>query len=353
MAMHPEFPDWYAPAGIQVTPELMQARWAAVEALAGSISGEVFEACVSVIGAVPDAEARARAILFIHKHDQTIATKGNDLEVQIMCGAILRQTLGDEDDFGIASALALACTAFGRTSSAAAPHESAALNYLARASASQRQDRVVHSTIELPENLSERFSETVMSQPANAAKAIVGAISEVVTNANEVVEALVEKVTLQQEELNLLWWRQNMFSRALNAPFGMLSRDTACLLFPGELGDLTVRAPGPSAIAGLIASALDACAPGKPQSSIQSAVNSLKRDWRQAASSRLRAVIASTTPLHLALAKSLATAGTDDWLPVYAVAGGIDPRQEHDQLHLALQFYRERMLFSAMERAFE
>ena len=352
--MHSEFSDWYRAAAVHPTAELLLARWKAVEALADAIDGDTFYALLAALPSSSTLTARRKLTELIQPHDTTFPGQGNEQELRIVAAAVLRQVVESDGDEAAACALALACAAYGQSVvSPVAMHADQALLALRGISERARNAALPSCTISITaKRQAELLPPTYFQALETAQPAVLKLFDEFTARANAVLQALGDKVSLQQEELNFLWWLQNRYSKDLRVPFSGVSPDAAPIVFASELADLTTVAPGPTAVDGLLNAALEIAPAAQAILSIQASINALGRDWREHKTSDLDPGLLIVTPISLAMAKSLATAGEEDWLPVYAQAGGIDSREGRPRHEIASQFYLERMLALAATSVF-
>jgi hypothetical protein len=164
------------------------------------------------------------------------------------------------------------------------------------------------------------------------------------------IEGIARASDVREEELALLWWIQTHFSRDLEKPFSEIGYVAGSIVLPSELADLTRFIPGPEAVVGVLALALQlAGAPSsKETATIATAINSTPRAWRKTLCGRINVgSCESLTPVLLAILKSLETDGPNDWLPVYRKACDIPLDRPFPLVQLSLQLFRERMLLRA------
>jgi hypothetical protein len=173
--------------------------------------------------------------------------------------------------------------------------------------------------------------------------------SKINQNINRFTGTLWNIVQAQREELNLLWWLQNKFSRDLQQPFSQLTVSEASLVLATEVADLTTFIPGPAAVLGILVSALDCAKDGKPECTILGAVNSSPRPWRELRAIKLGEIgIDDLCPVLLAISKSLETDGERDWLPVYRKISDVHIEEMTPPIRIALQLYTERLFLRAI-----
>lgn len=351
--MHVQFPDWYRTAGVEPPGELLHSRWKAVEAVASAVNAELFQILLGLAAGVSVSDDNRVTLLTTFQNtDPTIPASGASHELRILAAAVLRQIIEEGDSFATVSALGLSCAVFSRPKVPAAEHVSAANEFLAIESSEVRKPRpALKGRAQFTKAAYDKIlSETVLQNPAQTNEALFKLTGALVDALNLANVDLKQTVSLQQEELNLLWWRITTHSRALDVPFSSLQLQPASVILPAELADLTVFAPGPAAISGLIESALSQCKNNGEPLSIKSVINSLPREWRDKRASKLPAGLASACPVHAAISASMKTNGESEWLPIFEQTYGADSSAEHAGLNFAMQGYQERMLWLALEQ---
>jgi hypothetical protein len=172
--------------------------------------------------------------------------------------------------------------------------------------------------------------------------------------AKQSIEQLIHTVNVREEEVAILWWLQAHFSRDVEKPFSELGYLSGTIIFPMELADLTKFVPGPESAVAILIRALQLA--GAPSSSeettIANAINSTSREWRERTSGEISVESSGLlTPILLAIHKSLATQGREEWLPVYENVCDIPVNKPFALIPLSLQLFHERMLLDAIAGA--
>jgi hypothetical protein len=132
-------------------------------------------------------------------------------------------------------------------------------------------------------------------------------------------------------------------------PFSNLAASTAVSVLALELADLTVFVPGPSAIFGMIVSALKQTSGHSAKVSIKGVVNSSPREWREIRVGQIGSQpVGSLCPVYLAMSKSLETDGEDDWISAFKKQSQMNADDQFEVRDLAYQVYCERMFVRAL-----
>jgi hypothetical protein len=367
MPMHASFADWYRSAAVSPPEGLLQKRWAGVEDLAKRPEADLIIglARLFVLNKTDEAIVPIGMRDAFRAHDETFQSKGNLQELRVLAGAVLRQVIEEkQEEAATTAALALCCGCFATRVSAVPEREhiDAAERFLVSRGRELRA-RGDTPKIQSPSFTKEQYTKLVPvasfqpQQIVNAHEQLFTVFDEVMkklskglAQARDAIELLERTVDAQDEEINLLWWLQSATSRDLKGSFREVGPVVGTLLFPKELSDLTVFIPGPDAVFGLLLRALDIAGASADFSvSISEAVNAAPRSWRQEVAQQKLESAEALCPVSLALAKSMETDGSDDWLPIYRKACDIPSDAKIGGVQFSLQVYRERMLLRLME----
>jgi len=364
MPTHSHFADWYRSAALAPPAGLLDKRWAAVEDVANtSDAARVLKlAELFTLPNVNESNVPEGLREVFQTHDDTFQFRDNLRELQVLAGAILRLIIEQRGGLSPLAALALVCGGFGSREATLVErgHLDLAQRFLVQLSTTARRcDRP--EPIAVPGQTGERLGDLIPSVGVNQSQilrdSVIKALSRLVSefsSALEQVQTAIEGIArasdVREEELALLWWIQTHFSRDLEKPFSEIGYVAGSIVLPSELADLTRFIPGPEAVVGVLALALQlAGAPSsKETATIATAINSTPRAWRKTLCGRINVgSCESLTPVLLAILKSLETDGPNDWLPVYRKACDIPLDRPFPLVQLSLQLFRERMLLRA------
>src|SRR5207302_964259 len=108
-------------------------------------------------------------------------------------------------------------------------------------------------------------------------------ITTALKNAQKAIEQLSHTVQVRDEEVNILWWLQTCYSRALQKSFSETGYAAGTLVFPNEVADLTLFVPGSESVIAVLVHALQlAGAPSISETiTIAHATNATPREWRE------------------------------------------------------------------------
>lgn len=343
--MKVEFQDWYEAVQLKLNPQVMEARWAAVQGLAAS----------SV--SVEDLEALARAAF---RSDQTTAatatvrTKlaGNggampEEEFQLLGAATLFVML-KEDHPAAARVATMICTAqFKNLRTLRQPMDLVGLAATVRiglARTSRRRPRLeleARPSLELDTTAAEE-SEDTNESISLLASAITEAMQRLAHRQAEFEERVLRYINIQDEELNMLWWLQGGRTRA-GEVFGNVPREQQPFVLARDLAEATFDLPGASAIGSLLDRA--GIKDDEPLE-IAATIQALPIDWLRIALPQADKHKTSpvTTPLHEGIRRLLEVRGENSWVAGWASVCDIDPAARLSPLQLADLFYCEQLL---------
>lgn len=166
----------------------------------------------------------------------------------------------------------------------------------------------------------------------------VAAIERVVAGQNNVVEILHRQISLDEEELQMLWWLLGGYSRSLDKPFSEIDSIIKPWALAHELGNMTAVSPGPVSIRAMLSRA----GIGKEQLKFADAINAVAIDWAKSASDS-KLVSPVTTPIHFALEQRAELGSTDTWQVGWSGLTGLSADICLPSILLAELFYREHL----------
>ena len=171
--------------------------------------------------------------------------------------------------------------------------------------------------------------------------ATTASIERVVAGQNRVVEALHKQISLDEEELQMLWWLLGGFSRHSDMLFANIELKVRPLALAHEVGEMTAVAPGPASVRAMLARA----GVGTEELTIGDAVNAVDIEWAKSVSEP-SLVSPATTPIHFALEQRAELGSNDTWQSGWAGLTGLSPDVSLPALKLAELFYREHLFLN-------
>lgn len=166
--------------------------------------------------------------------------------------------------------------------------------------------------------------------------ATTAAIESVVAGQNRVVESLHKQISLDEEELQMLWWLLGGFSRQLDKAFADVDACVRPLALACELGEMTAVSPGPASIRAMLTRA----GIGSEKLKLGDVVNAVDIGWAKSVSGS-QLVSPVSTPIHFALEQRAELDSSDTWQSSWSGLTGLSADVTLPAVNLAELFYRE------------
>lgn len=264
-------------------------------------------------------------------------------ELQVLCAAVLERLFSNMPD----AAIAVLNASFGSIRRVDLPMDLPALAERALVRLSQKKrarSDVKEFQVVAPKVDFELSEEAMAAMSVDQWKlelerlrdATRTATRVIVEEQNRVAKLLVRRISLGDEELQMLWWLIGGHSRVAGASFNKVDPALRPLAFSEELGQLTEVSPGPASVTALLSRAGIA----DEMLTISDAVNAADMDWIREIAEAPR-ISPVTTPLHFALEKKSEIGSSDAWVPVWAAMTGLPEDASMPAIKLAELFYRE------------
>lgn len=360
--MHKDFADWYRLIDVEPTDDVLQKRWAGVEAAANDLnSGRACDIGRIFFG-LPTKDSGALDAYREHfkMADSAFPMRDNAAEIQMLSGATLVASLSHEQtSVGDLAALVLVCGDFRGLRKIERLREVVLLGrgHLLKRSAGLRAPNPIGPPrppgIAL-EDAIQKLDESIAANTANAVgTAIKQPLEELLVFARRTAGEfadLARAKDLLAEESQMFWWVFSEYSRELNKPLKVLPLDSVCLLLGKELSDLTLQIPGPVAVPALLDKALVGVEPKlREHVSLSDAVNGLPVEFKQRWAGEADASVDDLCPVTYAVRKAVDAGGS---LSIQNLAKqcGIRGIGKIPPMQLAWQTYEERLL-SRLSRA--
>ena len=343
--MKTEFIGWYETVALPVDPEVVNQRLTAVQAVAKAVTHGELEALIrSAFRAKQQASAMTGAIR------TKLAGAGGVLgeeEFRLLAAVALTYVLRANNDMAALAAAMIGTTSLSGLRTFKQPMDIPGLASTARAALTRSTRlRPVLRMPALPSLTVDPGKAVETEDSSEALKLLAAAWSKVAQalakRQSEFEQQTARYISIQDEELNMLWWLQGGRSHTLGQPFADIPRDQRPIVLACELAEATFTIPGAASIQSLLARAgVDDLEP----LSIAAAVQSISPKWlRDACPSELEAKISPvTTPLHEAFKRRLEVDG-DSWVAGWASVCDIDPGTKLSPLQLADLCYCEQLV---------
>jgi hypothetical protein len=339
-----EFLGWYKAVVLSAEPEVADARWAAVQALAASATHEELEALIRAAFRAKQNSAKTAAVR------AKLAGEGGaipDEEFKLLAAATLAVIIRTGQSAAARAATMIGTTHLNGLRPVKQPMDiigAAASARLALARTTRRRPPLKMAP--MPE-LDVDTTEAVESEDQDErlrllATACTTVIASLAQRQSEFEQRAMQYICIQDEELNMLWWLQDGHSSTLNRAFAEIPREQRPLVLARELAEATYAIPGAAAIESLLARA----GVDEGELEISTAIQALPLDWLKTAIPEGDAskVSSATTPLHEGFKRRLEVEGQDTWIPSWASVCGIDPAAKLSPLRLAEFCYCEQLV---------
>ncbi|GAB5429292.1 MAG: hypothetical protein Devi2KO_27510 [Devosia indica] len=350
MTIHPKFPQWYATFQIQKNDERLSAR---SDAIVAYIEGDEVDVetllalALNLKRGIGDSEVASFREAFVAT--DAGFPDDNPREIQVLAAAALATILVDNGDPASHAALCTATTMLCGSRSAELPMNLADLSAEAlERIAEHNSTRPKLGSITPPPLPNRDHSAALAKVSAGEADAMAGLITQVTAgfrkdlNAQRdhqqaVLGAMEKFVTVQDEELQILWWLVGGRSKLLDVNFDKVPVDDRPFLLAMELAELTQTLPGPASLRGLLSRAGVSGKKVSIAGAMTSAYDTLRRANKRTPSSVCH-------PLHFAIGRMEEFEGSEGWAAGWAAACGIKGDATLSQIDLAELFYREELL---------
>lgn len=343
--MKAEFVGWYEAVSLQVEPAMVDTLLAAVQNVAESVTHEELEALIRAAFRAKQQTTSATGAI-----RSKLAGEGGalgDEEFRLLAAAALTYVLRAEDDSAALAATMVGTTYLNGLRAPSQPMDIPGLASTTRAALARTARR--RPILRMPDMPSltvnpEKAIET--TDPSEALAHLAVACTEVLevlaARQSRFEEQTTRYISIQDEELNMLWWLQGGRSNTLGQPFTDIPRDQRPIVLACELAEATLAIPGAAAVQSLLARAgVDDQEP----LTIAAAVQALPADWlRKVCPIELeRQISPVTTPLHEAIKRRLEVEG-DSWVAGWASVCGIAADAKLSPLQLADLCYCEQLV---------
>jgi hypothetical protein len=342
--MKSEFQRWYEAVQLKLDPQVMEARWAAVQALAESVDDAELEALARA--AFRSDQTTAATVTVRTK----LADKGGampDEEFALLAAATLVVIL-QKDHSAAARAATMICTAhFMNLRALRQPMDLVGLGATARIGLARTSRR--RPPLELEEVPSLEVDTTSAEETEDRresirllASAITEAMQQLADRQADFEERALRYISVQDEELNMLWWLQGGRTHA-GEMFEKVPREQQPFVLARDLAEATFALPGASAICSLLERA---GVKNDEPLEIAAAIQALPIEWLRIALPEENKHKASpvTTPLHEGIRRRLEVRGEDSWIAGWAGVCDIDKASRLTPLQLADLCYCEQLL---------
>jgi hypothetical protein len=357
--MHQNFADWYRPVTFGHDRATFDLRWQGVEATLKELNFPVAMELVRLAFGRPSVSTKDVDTFrqYFKAVDPTFGTLGNDHEVQVLAGCVLA-ILCIDNNYNRSEVLFSILTA----SACKTRVPKLEFDLLGMATERVRLDgihaRNRPAMSELKEfSFKKDFNKAIADLAASpdfpaAAEAfkqigvnIENLLIDIQNNINKESDLLQKILTIQDEELQMLWWMVGGWSQMWNTTFGDLDSKARPILLANEAANMTkVLSESPVLKAVFSRVGIDE----HTELTVPDAVNACGVEY-------LKTLVPKSTPcstifpLHSAIFRSLETGADRTWIAGWSRTSGIAEEASVVPLELAVQFHRELKLMTVYE----
>ena len=341
-------------------PEFCKRRWPGVcTAIEGTTLKHV-EAMIRVLfrsKQPADKQALEEILQHFKAADESFLMSGNDSELEAMCAGIILGLFRDTEDIGIFTALAVTTTAMfgGRKPVVSLDIVGRAEQTLFQSAQSQRQrpdlkkiESAAAPKVDFAEAVKKlaQFNAGGVTAALNDAAAVIeGSLKALHLRVSKAVTEVDRFASLQDEELQMLWWLIGERSWNMDQPFSKVCLNAQPLIFAKELADFTKISPGPESIKGLL---FRAGLQGDRELTVAEAINACDEQWLSTLVEG-KSPSPVTLPMHFGIVRKLETGDRETWVQGWAAGANLEKNRKLSALALGELFYRERLQISLLE----
>jgi hypothetical protein len=252
--MNSNFADWYRAATVDPYQVPLNERWAGVDAVTKALTESAALDLVRLAFGLTKLKSGYETSFREHfkAADPAFPMRQNDLEIQILACSTILNSLGSAHQHALILAMATLCMHFDGNRGLPVISEivTAALSYYYKTARDSRDGSdssitaVKATKMALPEEVkTQPATELTWANTASIAAAGDTALAKLAKSVNEALNDMNERLLLQQEETNILWWLFGEHSvRPIKAI--QLFGAGAPLVAGNDLAALTVFLPG-------------------------------------------------------------------------------------------------------------
>ena len=290
--MHEDFSRWYGAVQLPTDQSVCQDRWNGVADVAGSADHDDVEALIRLAFRTrqPVAAAAKQKICQAFKAaDDTFSMQDNARELEVLASACLVALMDAGEDIGALAALAVKTTALDGARKLQVPMDlctraESAINGISEAYRQrptlEDYSSLKHLKIDFTKAAKQVQSTQSWESIAKAFTLVAGdvraAMSAAAQRQDDALQAVNEFVSIQDEELQMIWWLTGQRSWDYNCAFDAVPFAAQPLVFAKELADSTEFLPGPPSVEALLSRA------GLEENKklvISEAINAAAQEW--------------------------------------------------------------------------
>lgn len=343
-----EFPEWYKLASLDTPKGRLEERWNAVESFGKSLSGQDIKKLVLLqCGFNLDNDDMVnRFVDKIRETDETFTYHSNEFEMRVLAGSLLGNQLDSSDKLKdtVLSAYLLHSLNFqaGKMKPLLPQLADKAFQFICNNGQQQRDFNEIKTPSETPNLDFEKDVTNDWKTIQSYFNQVKNGISLVLRRQNALMRDLDQKLKVQQEETNILWWLYGEYSNILRKRFQEMKNTEMCFIVAKELFSLTQILPEPVSADGFLKKALKLCSGDGEKISLKDIINKTDRDIRRQFIKEFSELDrGETLPISFGFLKSLETESEDDWVSFFEKSTGIKAKSKLNISRFSYQFYQE------------
>lgn len=351
--MHPQFADWYQPATFGHDRDTIELRWQGVASALQNLDIDKAMDLVRTVFRKP-LISQETTDWFRERFkvaDATFQTTGNERELEILAGCVLALKCIDENLASADVALAILTASLCNTI-----RSDVGIDLIGKAQhrieieAAQVRARPVFNNLQIFESkkafaaVNATWTATpTLEKITDVIKGITSAttsmFNSVQAESAKHIQELGKCLSIQDEELQLLWWIVGQRSNLWQKEFSGIEEKARPILLGYESCELTkLFVESPSLKALLLRTGIDATSDlTVPEAVIACGADNLKKI-------DLKNTCPYIFPLHFAIERAIETDADETWVPVWSKKTGLSSETRVPSLDLALQLHREHKL---------
>lgn len=353
--MHQNFSDWYRPVTFGHDRETINLRWQGVEATIQGLEFPIAMDLVLLAFGRPALSVKEieKFRQYFKDVDPTFSTSGNDLEVQTLAGCVLGILCIDKHDWGeVPFAIVTASACKKRVPIVEFDLVGMASERI-RLEGIQARKRQTMSMLEIDsykQTLDQAIAPFLNNQGIPHAVEALKQMNVVLEksfaslqeNIKKEINQLQEVLTIQDEELQMLWWMTGGWSEMWKSTFHNLDNKARPILLAKEASEMTeLFSEPPSLKAVFYRVGIDE----STELNIPDSVNACGLEHLKTLSPQ-SPPCSILFPMHFAISRAIETGADNTWIPGWSKVSGIDEKAKVMPIELALQFYREIKLMT-------
>lgn len=346
--MNTSFADWYRSVSIVPTNEMLRLRWEGIITLTKKANVDlVMDLVLFYYGKQVSDERLKNVTSIFQDKDATFSLKNNSAELKVLAGASLLELLEKKNELSTLTALLVVCYSFGRLGEGILPELVGACdNYLLNKDNDERIKNLTAVKLNTSKKLTDELTKHNTAPTFESLKVPLQQIGTDLEQQKSAIRALELKLAQRYEESQVLWWLFGEFSSEMQCHFLELN-NSAWVFIAKELADKTESQSGLASAKAFLYKALKISNKHTAKTSFSQSIPLVDEQWLKGLNANIEdARLKPFIPTLVALSFYSNPATRETWLPnLESTTLGFNPASEFPLVEMALQSYRERLLF--------